>query len=427
MKKLLNKYLKSLKSLSRKKTFWLYSSIVAVGLVVGVWALFFRKKKTTTSTTTTANKSTVVKVWPDHTLLFLDLLEGFGEADYSVIDGKITAPYLEKQMDFCATEGLDGILVAIPIDHVYRSGDEKADWSVVDYVLGYAAQKGLFVVNKLRIEPYKSYLYPSFNVDDFTTDNSSVKFSSNFWTLYAKQFVEDYKAQYTDRHNDGSILCVFPTSNIEQEWGYTYDLPVFEGSISQRYKDVNRVMQELATALAPLKVGVDVGGFYDGMAANYRGTADVTGLTAASNIVCLKDNAHISANLLFDHALLLSYSKAKNGFAMVEHTNSPSGQVTDNLIEDFKQSIDLGMDIAGFAFTYDEAGHQVVRTVIEALKQSGHYRRPKPQWAPVGTFTYTTSELRSNNGYEGPILNRFLAQVAANGGKLPKVNVTNDL
>lgn len=426
MKKLLNKYLKSLKSLSRKKTFWIYASIVAVGLAVGVWALFFRKKSTSTKATAAATEI-IIKVWPDHTLLCLDLLEGFGEADYSIIDGKITAPYIEKQVDFCEQEGLDAILIAISIDHVYRSGDGKADWSVVQHCVNYAISKGLFVLTKLRIEPYKSYLYPDFNVGDFTVGNSSVRFDSTFWGKYAKQFAQDYKDTFTDLHASNDILCVFPTSNKEQEWGYTYDLSLFEGSNAQRNRDVNRVMQELAAVLSPLKVGVDVGGFYDGMAANYRGTSDVTGLTEASNIVCLKDNANITANLKFDHALLMSYSKNKDGFAMVEHTNSPKGEVTENLKEDFKESIDIGIDIAGFAFTYDEAGHAVARSVISDLKASGHYRKPKPKWAPVGTFSYTTSELKNNNGYQGQILNRFLAEVNANGGKLPKINVINDL
>lgn len=417
------KQLQSLLKRSPSKKFWL-ALIVSIGVTVGFWLVFSKKK----SKNTTAAQLDA-KTLPNHTLLVIDLLEGFGENEMSIVDGKVSAPYIEKQIDFAATEGLDGILIAIPIDHVYRNSPDTPDWTGVEHVFNYAHEKGLFILSKLRIEPYKSYLYPDFNISDFVQGNTSVKLESNFWTTYAKKFATDYKEKFQDWHTSNRILCVFPTSTIHQEWGYGYDTPLHESSYGERIKAVNRVMHEMADVLSPLSVGVDSGSYYDTAAATHRGTCAVSDLANRPNIVCVKDNPHIDYDLYFDHALLLSTAKKNgaNSLAMAEHTNSPPGQVTPQLIDDIRLSYELGIDIVGLAFVYDEAGHHIVKDIVNALKQSNHYRSPKPTWNPVGEFSYTTSELKNQNGYQGQILTRFRNLLQQNANKLPKITVINDL
>ncbi len=428
-KKQVKNLLQSLQKRTRTKKFWA-ALVVSISILVGIWLVFFRNKKSSLNNLTAKAKSLFsTQSLPNHTMLFIDLLEGFGEAEISIVDGKVSAPYIEKQIDFAATEGLDGILIAIPIDHVYRNSPDTPDWTGVEHVFNYAHEKGLFILSKLRLEPYKSYLYPDFNISDFVQGNTSVKLESNFWTTYAKKFATDYKEKFQDWHTSNRILCVFPTSTIHQEWGYGYDTPLHESSYGERIKAVNRVMHEMADVLSPLSVGVDSGSYYDTAAATHRGTCAVTDLANRPNIVCVKDNPHIDYDLYFDHALLLSTAKKNgaNSLAMAEHTNSPPGQVTPQLIDDIRLSYELGIDIVGLAFVYDEAGHNIVKDIVNALKQSNHYRRPKPTWNPVGEFSYTTSELKNQNGYQGQILTRFRNLLQQNTNKLPTITVINDL
>lgn len=412
----------------KQKRFWVALTLFGSVLGLILWKWLGRKGETkkTAAVTKLAANARMVKPLPNYTMLFLDTLEGFSDGDYAVNGEVITAEYLEKQVDFAASAGMDGILIAIPIDHVFQT-DGTTNWKVVEHVFTYANQKGLFIIAKLRMLPTKTYLFPLLNVADYAGGSSSIKFTSPFWDTYAKQFAQEYKDRFGDWHMDGSILCVMPTSSDQQEWGYNSAAGLHEGSYGQRIAQTVRRLHELADLLSPLYVGVDSGSFYDSGAANGRGTSAVRDLAAKTNVMYIKDNPDHTYDIQFDAALGLTTAKDKGGFYMVEHTNSPPGQVTESVTRGVKTSFDAGADIVGLAFVYDEAGQTVATEIIGNLKTSGHYRRPKVAWHPVGEVTYTTGELQANGGYGGAILNRFRDKVNQNGGKLPRLVANNTL
>lgn len=415
----------------KQKSFWVALALLFSVIGVILWKKF-GKSLTAAATLTAKTKQTgtsntrLTKALPDYTMLFLDTLEGFSDSEYTQENDVITAPYLEKQVDFAVSAGMDGILIAIPIDHIFKP-DGTTDWSVVEYISNYANQKGLFIIHKLRMLPTKTYLFPSLNLGDYAGGSSSIKFSSSFWDTYAKQFAQEYKDNFADWHQDGSILCVMPTSTDQQEWGYNSASALHEGSYGQRIAQTVSRFHELANLLAPLKVGIDSGCYYDSGAANGRGTPAVRELASPSNVVCVKDNPDHTYNIKFDSALGLTTAKDKGGFFMAEHTNSPPGQVTQSVTTGIQTSIDCGVDIVGMAFIYDAAGQAVATEIINGLKSSGHFRRRKVDWNPVGEVTYTTSELQANGGYTGAILNRFEEKLNQNGGKLPRLVPVNTL
>lgn len=411
----------------KQKGFWIVLLLTITALGVILWKKFGKKAKVIGSKTAlkTVKTRTSITV-PDYTLLFLDVLEGFSDNEFSVDNGLITASYLEKQADFAASAGMDGMLIAIPIDHVFQA-DGTTDWKVVEHIFNYVNQKGLFIIAKLRMFPAKTYLFPSLNLSDFASGSSSVRFSSGFWDTYAKQFAQEYKDRFEVWHREGSILCVMPTATDQQEWGYNSASALHESSYGQRIAQTNSRLHELAEVFSPISVGADSGSFFDSGASFGRGTSAVRDLVAKPNIKYIKDNPDHRYNIQFDAALLLTTAKDKGGFAMAEHTNSPPGQVTTSVTEGIRTSIDSGIDIVGFAFVYDQAGQAVATEIIRNLKSSGHYRRRKIEWNPVGEVNYTTSELQANGGYQGAILNRFLDKVTQNGGQLPRLTVTNDL
>jgi hypothetical protein len=403
------------------KKVWI-SAAVIVSLAAVIWYAVWKNKNKPVTVAGVSAKLTGFKAKPDYTLLFLDTLNGFDPNEISTVDGVTKAPYLEAQADFAADAGMDGILISVPVDYVMQS-DGTTNWDGVEHCLTYASQKGLFLIVKLNLFATRTYLYPDFNLSDYAGD-SSIKFSSSFWDKYAPQIVRNYKAKFESWHLDGRILSVVPTSNRQQEWGYQDAGAGVEGSYANRVAQTVNRFNQLSDLLSPLDVMMDTGSAYDSLAANGRGTCALRDFKAKS----FKMNPNYFYNAKFDVALGLTTAREKGGMYMVEWTNSPSGQVTANMTENVRTSIDAGVDIVGFAFVYDAAGQAVAREVISGLKTSGHYRRsPKTQWNPVGEMNYTTTELAANGGYEGAVLNRFSQLVTANGGKLPKVIVTNNL